>query len=279
LTPELQIPEARPARVSVVIVSLNRVEWVRQSIEALGDTHQVTVVDNGSTDGGAGLGSEYPNLKFHRLPRNFGLTKALNIGIRSCDGEYILLLHDDALISAEAVTKLADYLEAHPEVGAVAPKLTDETGKAVKQVRALPTPSAPDPPFQPVSGDGDTTIECVSGAAIMVRSFFLRALRHVDERYGTYGSDIEICAQIRRSGKKLVIPGGVTALHRWAVSPVSKGALEGDRVQGSAAFLGKHHGLMSGLTMRLKAGLTALVTLHFSRMAGAWGGQKIDGGG
>ncbi len=179
---------------------------MRQSIEALGDVHQVTVVDNGSADGGSNLDAEYPHLRFHRLPKNFGLTRALNIGIRSCDGEYILLLHDDVLISADAVSKLADYLEAHPEAGAVAPRLTNEAGQTVKQVRALPVPAAPDPPFQPVSGEGDATVECLSGAAIMMRSFFLGALRNIDERYGTYGSDIEICAQIRRSGKKIVIP-------------------------------------------------------------------------
>ena len=48
-------------------------------------------------------------------------------------------------------------------------------------------------------------VECVSGAAIMFRAFFLRALRHIDERYGTYGSSIEICAQMRRAAKKIVI--------------------------------------------------------------------------
>lgn len=277
MTPELELPEARPARVSVVIVSLNRVNWVRKSIEALGDAHKLTVVDNGSTDGGAGIGSEYPNLKFHRLPRNFGLTKALNIGIRSCDGEYVLFLHDDVLISADGVTAMADYLEAHPEAGAVCPRLTNEAGHAVNQVRALPTPAVPDPPFQPASGEGDVVAECVSGAAIMVRTQFLNALRTIDERYGTYGSDIELCAQVRRSGKKVVILGNVPAIHHWAVSPVSKSALEGDRAHGTAAFLGKHHGTMSGLTARLGSGLGGLATLHFSKVLGAFSGQKIDG--
>jgi len=279
LTPEPEIPEVQPVRVSVVIVSLNRTEWVRSSIEALGTAHQVAVVDNGSTDGGAGLGAEFPDVRFHRLPRNFGLTKALNIGIRASDGEYILLTHDDTAISAEAVTQLADYLEQHPEVGAVCPKLTDEAGAPVKQIRALPTPAEPDPPFRPVTGDTDTTAECVSGAAIMLSGFYLRALRNIDERYGTYGSDIELCAQVKKSGKKIVVLNGVTAVHRWAKSPVSKSTLEGDRAHGTAAFLGKHHGMQSGLTKRLGAGLGALATLHFSKAAGALGGKKIDGGG
>lgn len=267
----------RPVRVSVVIVALNRIDSVRKSLAALGEEHQIALVDNGSTDGGALLGSEYPYLRFHRLPRNFGLTKALNIGIRSCDGEYILLLHDDVLISAEAVTKLADYLEAHPDVAAVCPKLTDAAGKPVKQVRALPTPANPDPEFVPVTGAGDQAVECVSGAAILMRSFFLRSLGNIDERYGTYGSEIELCGKVRSSGKKLVVLGDVAAVHEWAQSPVAKPALEGDRAHGTASYLAKHHGLMTGMTQRLSSGLGALASMKLRKFSGAIVGQKIDG--
>ncbi len=54
----------------------------------------------------------------------------------------------------------------------------------------------------------------------MFRAFFLRALRQVDERYGTYGSGVEICAQMRRAAKKVVILRGVTAIHEGLASPV-----------------------------------------------------------
>jgi len=72
----------------------------------------------------------------------------------------------------------------------------------------------------------------------MFRAIFLRALRHIEERYGTYGSDIEICAQMRRAAKKIIVLQSVTAIHESAPSPVSASALEADRVAGTAAFLG-----------------------------------------
>jgi N-acetylglucosaminyl-diphospho-decaprenol L-rhamnosyltransferase len=273
-----EVPQAK--RVSVVIVSLQRVESLRRSLEMLGETHQVIVVDNGSSDGAATLDSEFPSVQYSRLPRNFGVTKALNVGLRSIEGEYILCLHDDTHITSEAVSSLADFLEAHPEAGAVCPLLTDDSGNPVPQVRALPTPGDPDPALTlPSSGDAETAVECVSGGAIMFRAFFLRALRHVDERYGTYGSSIEICAQVRRSAKKVVILRGVTAIHESLKSPVAEGALEADRAAGTAVFLAKHHGFMSGLSYRLKTGLSAFFTLRFSLLAGAISGQKIDGTG
>ena len=258
---------------------MNRVDQLREGLKALGADHQIVVVDNGSWDGAQTINEEFPLVRFSRLPKNFGLTKALNVGLRAAECEYILCLHDDVRITGEAVTRLADYLESHAEVGAVCPLLTDASGNATPQVRALPAPSDPDPELRLPEGVEEISVDCVSGAAIMFRSFFLRALRHVDERYGTYGSSIEICAQMRRASKKVVILHSVTAIHEKTPSPVPPGVLAGDRVAGTAVFLGKHHGFASGLIYRLKAGLGALVTLRFSVLGSAISGQKIDGTG
>jgi N-acetylglucosaminyl-diphospho-decaprenol L-rhamnosyltransferase len=278
LTPEFEVSEKQTKRVSVVIVSLNRVESVRQSLALLGDAHQVIVVDNGSRDGSAVAGDDFPGVRSMRLPKNFGSTKALNVGLRTADGEYILLLHDDARISGESVDRLADFLETHPDAGAVCPLLTDDAGNVVPQMRALPTPSATDPPLRiPPEGEDEIRAECVSGAAIMFRSFFVRALRQIDERYGDYGNSIELCAQTRRASKKIVILRNVTAVHEGLKSPVPEGMLESDRVAGTAVFLAKHHGFASSLSYRLKTALVALFTFKFSVLSGAIAGQKIDG--
>ncbi len=243
----------------------------------LGDAFQVIVVDSGSTDGAATLDQEFPKVRYSRLPKNFGLTKALNIGLRSIEGEYILCLHDDARIAAEAVTQLADFLESRPEVGAVCPLLTDISGDPIPQVRALPTPADPDPALSLPGEAGEIVTGCVSGAAIMFRAFFLRALRQVDERYGTYGSAIEICAQVKRAGKKIVVLKNAAAIHESLPSPIPDGMLEGDRAAGTAAFLGKHYGFLASLIYRIKTALAALFTFRFSVLGGVLTGQKIDG--
>jgi len=251
LTPQEENIEASAKRVSVVIVSFNRVQSLRQSLAALGDAHQILVVDNGSTDGSANLDGEFPGVRFIRLPKNFGLTRAMNIGVRAADGEYVLFLHDDACITGAAVTQLADFLEARQDVGAVCPLLVKDSALPAPQVRAQPRPAQPDPP--------------------------LRALRQIDERYGNYGNIIELCAQVRRASRKLVILRDVTALHEELESPGHGGALAGDRTTGTAEFLGKHYGFMAGLVYRIKAALGGLVTFRFSVVGGALSNVKIDG--
>jgi len=258
-------------------VSFNRVERLRKSLAALGDAHQILVVDNGSKDGSANLDEEFPDVRFIRLPKNFGLTRAMNIGVRAADGEYVLFLHDDACITGAAVSRLADFLEARQDVGAVCPLLVTDSALPASQVRAQPKPSQPDPPLRAAEGGPEIAADCVSGAAIMFRMFFLRALRQIDERYGNYGNIIELCAQVRRASRKLVILRDVTALHEGLESPVSDGALEGDRTTGTAEFLGKHYGFMAGLVYRIKAALGGLVTFRFGAVGGALSNAKIDG--
>jgi GT2 family glycosyltransferase len=273
LTPEPQELEPQAKRISVVIVSFNRKGTLRESLAALGDAHQVLVVDNGSTDGSAALDNEFPSVRFIRLPKNFGLVKALNIGIRAADGAFVLILHDDALLDSTAVSKLADYLEEHTEAGAVCPLLLHD-GQPAPQIRPLPTPAIPDPAFQPAQS---AEPECVRGAAIMFRTYFLRALRQIDERYGNYGSIIELCAQIKKANRKLVILREVTGEHQASRSPMQASALEGDRALGTAVYLGKHFGFMTGMLYRLKTGLAALLTFRFKVVSGVFSGVKIDG--
>ena len=80
----------RPPRVTVVVVSRNRAALLRRCLESLEksegrETLQIVVVDNGSSDGSAQLDIDFPQAQFIRLPKNFGLTKAMNLGLRAAD--------------------------------------------------------------------------------------------------------------------------------------------------------------------------------------------------
>ena len=99
LAPQPEQPKP-PPRVSVVVISHNRCELLRVCLESLEkseerDTIQVIVVDNGSFDGSAQLDAEFPKMQFIRVPKNFGLTKAMNLGWRAAEAPYVFFLHDD----------------------------------------------------------------------------------------------------------------------------------------------------------------------------------------
>jgi len=270
LTPAQELPPEKP-RVSVIIVSWNRKELLRRSLEALGGSHQVIVVDNGSSDGSAAIEDEFPGARFIRLPKNFGLTKALNLGIRSAEGEYLLFLHDDACISAEGASQLADLLESASGIGAVCPKF-----EGVNQVSSLPTPAHPYPHWHTAESGEFEDVECAMGAAIMLRRQFIRAMRQIDERYGNYGSDIDLCAQVvRRASKKVRIACNVKALHD--VLGKDDSLFEADRIIGTAVFLGKYYGFWAGMKFRISSTLQSIFSFRWGMAKYLLSNQKLDG--
>lgn len=265
-------PETPPApeqpRVAVVIVTRDQAASLQLRLEALRDLPLLIVVDNGFDDT-RDLDELFPGVRFIRLPRNFGMTKALNLGIRAADAQMVFFLSPDVEISPSAIHELADTLENNPGVGAVCPLLTGSP-----QVSELPSAAHPHPALRPaLAGE---SVPCATVNAILFRSFFLRALRHIDERYGDYGSSIELCQQVRRANKTILIhPTATAILHEHPA--VSTPATEADREIGTARFLRKHEGFVAGSAYQIQRTLAALFSVRFGKFTALVTQKIIDG--
>ena len=260
----------------MVVVSRNRVVEFRRCLEAIEACdgradYQVIAVDNGSSDGSALLIDEFPNVQFIRLPKNFGLTKALNLGWRAADAEYVFFLHDDTVVQPAAIRILASALDSRADAAAVCPLLVDSQGHPAPQLGNLP----PDGTWRPAQPGAPTEVEYARGAALMFRVYFIKALRQIDERYGQFGADADLAAEIRRANRKILLVPSAVVQHegRGAYSAVEKA----DFLNARAVFLGKYNGMAAGLQARLGAVLGPLAGFRFGELKYTLGAQKIDG--
>jgi N-acetylglucosaminyl-diphospho-decaprenol L-rhamnosyltransferase len=264
--------------VSSVVVSRNRVALLRRCLESLEKsqgraTLQVIVVDNGSTDGSPQLEADFPNVRFFRLPKNFGLTKAMNIGWRAAEADYVLFLHDDTELEPDAIERLAAVLDERADTAAVCPLLVDEEGRPAPQLAEFP----PDGNYRPaeITGPDPIAVTYPRGAALMLRAFVIKSIRQIDERYGQFGSDADLAAHIRTGSRKILLVPQSRATH------VGGGAWDSlrhaDFLQARARFLSKYRGFFAGLQASLGAILGALVSFRFGELRYLLGGQKIDG--
>lgn len=264
--------------MSVVVVSRNRIDRLRACLASLEkstgrETIQLIVVDNGSTDGSAQLDSEFPKAQFSRLPKNFGLTKAMNIGWRAADAEYIFFLHEDTEVEPEAVERLAAVLDSTPGASGVCPLLLDPDGQPAPQLGSLP-PDGQWRPAQPAGNDPETVVY-PRGAALMVRAFVIKSTRQIDEHYGQFGADADLAALIRKGGRKILLVPDSRVRHYGGDrdSPL----LRADYRLAQATFLGKHQGFAAGFQARLGSILGPLAAFRFGELKYTVPGQKIDG--
>ncbi len=298
---ELQpTPEIAPLKVSAVIFSYNHAAALRRSIEALEksvprEALEILVVDAASDDESPTLDAQFPDTKFLRLERHFGATKALNIGFRTALGDYILLLDPEIEVQPATVAALAAHLDTDPDAHAVCPLILDPSGKPANEIYKLPDADGlkqflkGNPPA-PLSIDLAQPVIDVPYAgrrALMVRKSFLRNMNYLDERYGQFWGDADLCAQIRRAGKKIRLLTNVAVKlgEPPAADPQFRSALAADMAVGAAEYVGKYQGFGAGLGFRLSAIFGALGKLlafqepgfAFGRFTAILMGQKIDG--
>lgn len=222
--------------VSTIILSSNDREYLRRCLTSYKRAHnpptrETIVVINGSKDGTVEmLDEEFPGLRLVINSKNRGVARGRNQGIHEARGAYILFLDSDAEIGEGAIQTLYAFMEAHPEVAVVAPKLLNPDGSLQYSARRFPTPLT----FI-LRGLGITEkgrimrkhlmrgenisipkeVDWVMGACIMVRSEALADLGFFDEKYFFGYEDADFCYRARRGSWKVVYHPGAVAMHHY----------------------------------------------------------------
>jgi GT2 family glycosyltransferase len=131
--------------ISVVIVGWNAKRYLELCLQSLADaptrrSMEVLVVDNASSDGTAEMiETRYPWVKLLRSPENLGFSRGNNLAIRQCQGRYIALVNPDVIVLPGCLDALADFLDQHPKVGDVGPRVLNPDMTLQSSCRQFPT--------------------------------------------------------------------------------------------------------------------------------------------
>ncbi len=233
--------DAGPIDVTVCIANWNCRTMLRACLASLHDAPQgvrleTVVVDNGSTDGAADMvAREYPEVILVRNSENRGFARANNQAAALAKGRYLFFLNNDTVVPRHTLHRLVRYLEAHPEVGMVGPRLRDGAGRIQVSYRTLPTVAAllhrtylfrwtrlfraAYRQYRRHQFDPTRTrpVEVLMGAAVLLpRDAFFEA-GGWDEDYTFGGEDIELSARVGQR-RPLVYHPEVTITHFGRVS-------------------------------------------------------------
>ena len=118
-------------------------------------------------------------------------------------------------------------------------------------------------------------MEFPRGAALMVRVYFIKAIRQIDDRYGQFGSDADLAAEIRRASRKILLVPAARVKHqgRSSYSTVERA----DFLLSRAVFIGKYQGFGAGLQARMGTIFGPLLGMRLGELKYTLSGQKIDG--
>ena len=234
--------------IGIVIVSFNTCELLRGCLESLRSCAlplRVVVVENGSRDDSAAMVRDcFPEIELIALEQNVGFAAGTNIGLRrvlnfefsvlSSDApdnsklktqnsklDHVLLLNPDTVVHPGAIAALAAFLEAHPRVGAVGPRLLNTDGSVQLAAFRFPTLAMTlldlFPPGQALPGRlygswwhgrypheqsaaAPFPIDHPLGACILARRAVIKQVGLLDERFFMYAEEVDWCYRIRQAG-------------------------------------------------------------------------------
>jgi GT2 family glycosyltransferase len=196
-----------------------------------GIASEIIVVDNGSTDGTTELiRNKYPEVALISNTDNLGFARAVNQGLKTARGEYLLLLNQDTRIVGNAIIKLMERLIKDERIGVIGPKFIGFDGTLQKSGRAFPryrdllyefTGLSYLFPRSTIFGRWkmgwfdhltEREIDQPMGAALMFRKKLIDEMGPFDERLRIFFNDVDFCRRAKDRGyKNLYYPDAVIA--------------------------------------------------------------------
>lgn len=211
--------------LSIIIVSFNVSDYLRQALHSVmaaasGISHEITVVDNCSSDESAEMViNEFGTVRLIVSETNEGYSAACNKGIRASAGKYLLILNPDTVVGSDTFVNALAFMDEHPEAGAAGARMTDGDGRFLPESkRGFPSPMTslfrltgmgklfPRSALFNAYYIGNMPDDQICRAGILTGAFMLIRREALDKAglfdtaYFMYGEDIDLSWRIRQAG-------------------------------------------------------------------------------
>ena len=202
---------------------------------------QVTVVDNSSNQDAIGreLYHRFPQVKYINAGRNTGFGQGNVMGFQATPARYYFALNRDTTLlpDTKTIERLIGFMDAHPKIGCIGPKLVDADGNLQPVCFRFDLGSILIKPFKHINWDkrygwvkkytdrlhmadfdhNETRpVDWVLGAAMLVRHEVPQAIGWFDERYFMYMEDCDWCRTMWERGWPVYFVHDIVIEHRYA---------------------------------------------------------------
>lgn len=214
-------PAAAAAKTSIVIVTMNELPYTKKCVASIAantpEPHEIVFVDNGSTDGTADWLDTVPNARVIRNAKNFGFAAAANQGIRAAAGQRVLLLNNDAVVTAGWLAGLLRHLDRDPRIGLVGPVSNYVSGPQLDPTARYEALVEMEDHARRTArerrGQFEETRRLV-GFCLLARAELFHQIGLFDERFGLGNfEDDDLCVRAVLAGWRLVIAKDVFIHH------------------------------------------------------------------
>ena len=280
-----------PPMLSVILVNYNTREMTLRCLSALFDDlrdlpAEVWVVDNASTDGScAAIRERFPTVKLIENATNAGFGRANNQAMRLAAGRFFMLLNTDAFLKPGASQAMLEYLNAHPKVGVVGPRLLNADASLQPSCYRFPSPARaifenswlstllPNHrligDYRRWAHDAERDVDWIVGACMLLRREVFERTGGFDEAFFMYSEEADWQRRIRDAGWTVSFTPRAQATHLGGASGANeKARIHRHFFESLDHYEQKHHGRI-GLLM-FRAAMVCGCSIRAVLWMGAW---------
>jgi GT2 family glycosyltransferase len=219
----------RDTMLDIIIVNYKSTDYIKSCLQSIYDCiHDIPVrifiQDNSSSDGLKCIKTLFPDSRITVSPYNLGFAKAINYTLKKCTAPYVMLLNPDTIVKEGFFEEILDYLQGHPNVGIVGPKILNGDGTVQGSARSFPTlltgffgrtslltkwfPNNWITRKSIISnesnGNNPIDVDWVSGACMVLKQSAIKKMGMMDERFFMYWEDVDWCRRMWIKGWKVI---------------------------------------------------------------------------
>lgn len=206
-------------KVAVILLNWNSFDHSSNCIQSLQlcdyPNFEIILVDNGSIDGSGNLlKAKFPEIILIASPTNEGFAAGNNRGFSYAienQFTYAMMLNNDVFVEPDFISKLIQYMETHPDTGAIQPKIFFNHDRKkiwnggsyflswlgwTYSKRYMRRAGVLQSQFQQV--------DWITGCAFLTKTSILKEVGLLKEAFFIYYEDVDLSFRIRSKGYELI---------------------------------------------------------------------------
>lgn len=201
----------RLPRLSVILITMNRQQILRQCLESVlrqkFADYEIVIVDNASRDGtGEMVQRLFPEARYFYLPDNIGVPGGRNYGARMATGEICVFMDDDAVFdNDDALEKTAAYFDADNRLGCLAFRIL-QPPHCLEEYKSIPRADK-----KIMNEDYECSYFCGAGFACR-RNILLESGMFWDALF-FIGEELDLSYRLLEKGFKIIRSFGISVIH------------------------------------------------------------------
>jgi GT2 family glycosyltransferase len=219
-------------KIAIVILNWNGARLLQQFLPSVvsyskGDSIQIIVADNGSTDHSLDLlHNAFPEVEVLDLKQNYGFARGYNEALKQIKADYFVILNSDVEVTSGWLNSAVRLMESNPKIAAVQPKILsyhqkthfEYAGAGGGFIDRFGYPFCRGRIFNELEADDgqyDQTIEIfwATGACMFVRASYFHEAGGFDADFWAHMEEIDLCWRLKNRGYQIVYTPESTVYH------------------------------------------------------------------